>query len=104
MNTKYFEQENANIEPHFDMVGLPEEDIPDEVQPRFTHDCDACKFLGQIHDEVLYDLYFCPQAGMSTVIARFGNEGREYKSGLHGSQHDFVLYEAKKRAISKGYL
>lgn len=80
------------------MIAIPQE------TPTFTHDCDECKFLGQIHDEILYDLYFCPQGGRPTVIARFGNEGSQYKSGLYGGMHDLVLYEAKKRATARGHL
>src|SRR5205807_3767434 len=46
--------------------------------PRFIHDCDHCKFLGQYFSD---DLYFCDY-GPATVIARFGNDGHEYSSGL----------------------
>lgn len=57
------------------------------IQPRYTHDCNKCEFLG-IHEE--YDLYFCPDE--PTIIARYGNKGNEYGSGLEFavscSQHE----------------
>lgn len=49
--------------------------------PKFTHDCQKCVFLGNYKwRKEDYDLYFC--ATEPTVIARYGNEGPEYKSGL----------------------
>lgn len=47
------------------------------TQPKFTHDCDACTFLGT-YDGI--DLYFCP--GEPTIIARYGDDGPEYSSGI----------------------
>ena len=41
--------------------------------PKFTHDCEACTFLGPYQG---YDLYVCD----TSVIARFGNDGPEYSS------------------------
>ena len=67
---------------------------------RYTHDCDVCKSLG-VMDE--FDLYFCPQVGMPTVIARFGDDGPDYESGLMAAT-DGPLKEAKTRAIVAGYL
>ena len=46
-------------------------------KPRYTHDCDSCEFLGQ-YDK--YDLYVCPDE--PTIVARYGNDGCEYGSGL----------------------
>jgi len=47
---------------------------------RYQHDCNLCKFMGQ-YDE--YDLYYCNSAlGGETVIARWGNDGPDYHSGL----------------------
>jgi hypothetical protein len=49
--------------------------------PRFTHDCDACRFLGQFGR---YDLWVCPQrSGVRTsgsLIARYGSDGPDYES------------------------
>ena len=48
------------------------------LTPAFEHDCDECVFLGRYED---HDLYLCPQGGMPTVVARWGNDGPEYTSG-----------------------
>lgn len=54
--------------------------------PRFTHDCDRCKFLGTIKDS---DYYVC----QSTYIIRDGDEGSNYravpKELLHRAGDDF---------------
>lgn len=49
---------------------------------RFEHDCDNCVFLGHFYD---HDVYICPSEISSSkrggsILARFGNEGREYAS------------------------
>jgi hypothetical protein len=47
----------------------------------FQHDCDNCTFLGNTKIEgEISDLYFCPKGADSDLIARFGNEGWEYRS------------------------
>lgn len=49
--------------------------------PRYQHDCSTCKFLGE-HEE--YDLYVCAHKDrqIDTIIARCGNKGPDYTSGL----------------------
>ena len=69
--------------------------------PRFQHDCTACTYLGQ-HDE--FDLYFCPQGSFPTVIARYGDDGPEYQSGLIPRSILPELDEARNRAIAAGLL
>ena len=68
---------------------------------RYTHDCDCCVYLGN-HDH--YDLYFC--GSEPTVIARYGNDGQEYISGLVFAKPDKTkaLYIAKTIAIKQGLL
>ena len=62
---------------------------------RYLHDCSRCRSLGTFHE---YDLYACEQfIGGFTVIARYGNEGCEYTSGLN-TQHP-ALIEAEIRAL-----
>jgi hypothetical protein len=75
--------------------------------PRYKHDCSACKFLGEYYE---YDLYWCPQsaANRPTVIARYGDEGWKYSSGMPDELHrvsfpDEPTVEAYYRAKARGY-
>lgn len=66
---------------------------------RYTHDCTSCTPLGEFNE---FDLYHCGQGGhRPTVIARYGNDGPEYLSGMD-SVHTPSLVEAQKRAVEKG--
>lgn len=47
------------------------------MTPRHRHDCADCIYRGAIDG---FDIYTCPQGG-PTVVARYGDEGREYASG-----------------------
>lgn len=47
------------------------------MEPRYTHDCNTCVYLGQYKQ---YDLYYC--AGEPTIVCRYSDEGPEYNSGL----------------------
>lgn len=71
------------------------------MTPQFEHDCTRCIFLGRWET---YDLYFCPQGPFPTVIARFGNDGPQYASGLASAEHIPSLGEAKRRATERGLL
>jgi hypothetical protein len=82
-------------------------------KPQFKHDCTSCKYLGRYQNTESdgrtwnFDLYYCgdnPSHNKvrATVIARFGDEGSQYQSGLNGNLPE--LAEAKKRAIQKGYI
>jgi hypothetical protein len=93
----------------------------------FTHDCEQCVFLGNhkvptkdfgqehITERItvrveIYDLYFCekgiPSYAWPTVIARYGNEGPEYKSGMALAPYDpalaLALYIARERELVQG--
>lgn len=62
---------------------------------RYQHDCSRCLYLGQFEE---YDLYYCEQViGGQTVLARYGNEGSEYLSGIHSTLEP--LQEAQIRAL-----
>lgn len=78
-------------------------DEPGTDVRRFEHDCAKCTFLGQFGD---YDLYHCLKQGpeFPTVIARWGDDGPEYNSGMvQADCHtDPRLVEARKRAIARG--
>lgn len=62
---------------------MEEKESPDVLRldngPLYTHDCDKCVFLGSYDEK---DMYYCPQEGLDTVIARFSDEGSDYISGL----------------------
>lgn len=64
----------------------------ESTERRYKHDCETCKFLGHYNE---YDLYYCSQTGLPTVIARYGDDGPEYTSGM-GSDHP-ALVEARSR-------
>ncbi len=56
-------------------------------KPVYEHDCNNCTYLGSINrdlggGEKLFDLYFCEQGKLPTVIARYGNKGDSYISGM----------------------
>lgn len=81
-------------------VSPPEKPVPPPML--FTHDCEDCLPLGQYDG---HDLYFCTQGGNAlTVIARYGNGGHEYQSGLEGAALSEPLAEAKRRAIELNYI
>ena len=69
----------------------------------FPNSSDAETFLGSFEG---HDLYFDPQEamGIPTVIARFGPDGPDYKSGMAFAGHDPHLTEAKRRAMEKGLI
>jgi len=73
------------------------------MSPLYPNSSDAQTFLGSFQG---HDLYFDPQGNVPTVIARFGPEGPDYKSGLPFAEiHiDIHLTEAKRRAIEHGLL
>ena len=71
-------------------------------EPLYEHDCKSCHYLGQYEDN---DLYYCDQMLLGpTVIARYGNLGSSYTSGLALSPLDHRLMEAKRRASAVGLL
>ncbi len=48
-------------------------------EPRYTHDCESCKFQGSCGD---YDIWICSNkaANVDSMIARKGNDGADYFS------------------------
>jgi len=78
----------------------------------FQHDCGGCvliqggyRYNGNNGERGIYDLYFCKQGalGRPTVIARFGNEGHEYSSGIF-SRGSGPLAIAIKKSIKLGLI
>jgi mono/diheme cytochrome c family protein len=51
-------------------------------EPYFKHDCAKCHYLGSMHMDQPYDWYVCGDKDSGSVIARYGNEGREYWSHM----------------------
>lgn len=58
--------------------------------PKFTHDCDKCRFLGTGTVDIfggtspsMYDFYVCGDGieTQRTFIARYGNKREDYTSG-----------------------
>jgi hypothetical protein len=91
--------------------------------PRFIHDCSSCIFLGVYDSGPQWggtcDLYFCPSCGDGSVIARYSDEGPDYRSGMitlyapdrrtarhvDGTPADmggYPLHEAYDRVIARG--
>lgn len=58
------------------------------MKPVYQHDCDACVFLGTVLGDAdyPYDLYACVGPS-NTVIARYGNYGWQYQSGIALAPH-----------------
>jgi hypothetical protein len=69
----------------------------------FPNSSDAQTFLGSFDG---HDLYFDPQVGLPTVIARYGAAGHEYKSGMEFARRglDPHLVEARLRAMDRGLI
>lgn len=86
----------------------------------FEHDSDCCIYLGAcIKNDAdspysgEYDLYICRQDAETfgqreyvTILARFGNDGSEYYSGLCFATEDrnVIIWEGAKRAIALGLM
>lgn len=82
--------------------------------PRWTHDCDKCVYLGRFDwsRDLQFDLWFADHGGMSpgfdpaycTVIARHGNDGPAYTSGIIGAERIPARAEALRRALDLGLI
>ena len=68
--------------------------------PRYAHDCEACRYLGQFEN---YDLYYHPGAN-ETIVARFGSEGPDYLSGIGFSVINPAIALGATRAIALGIM
>lgn len=71
--------------------------------PMFSHECAECNFLGQGEvDGTPFDFYFCTVGERPTVIARCGDRGGEYSSGMNVPMPE--LERARELAFEQGYL
>jgi len=85
--------------------------------PQFKHDCaGGCEFLGRYESPMFshymdydgsdrcrnYDLYvhWKSNGKIQTLLARYGNKGEEYTSGLFGLNY-LALQEAARRVMAK---
>lgn len=90
------------LEKEFGLKTFEEKKKVQEI-PKFDHDCKSCVYLGSYFHNIHYDLYFCGQGcAHSTVIARFGDDGPDYNSGLNSGLEELI--EAERRAKAKGLL
>lgn len=71
------------------------------MEPKFSNSSDAREFLGHFQE---HDLYFDPQMGIPTIIARFGEDPPDYVSGLDFADTNPVIAEGKRIAIERGLL
>lgn len=75
------------------------------MKPKYAHDCDHCNYLGRFEwDGQTRDLYFCGTHERGTVIARFGDDGPDYSSGIGFAERGIQPYkEALDRAVAAGH-
>jgi hypothetical protein len=73
-------------------------------KPQFKHDCSNCTFLGRHRDDYEYDLYHCMQGGsLPTVIARYGDYGPDYLSGIEFGHAEVLIGEFNK-PLAQAYM
>jgi len=73
-----------------------------QEKPLYQHHCEVCVFLGHYR---AHDLYFCPQYELRpTILARYGNDGPEYISGIPFAEYDPIMRAALERARERGLL
>jgi hypothetical protein len=77
-------------------------------KPIYPHYCDSCIYLGRSEDDYgkECDLYVCTQGMGSnpTVIARYGEDGPEYISGIIFADQNRAIAQALILAVGRGLL
>jgi hypothetical protein len=82
------------------------------MKPRWQHKCDKCILILANHktrcpgyEGEIHDYYYCnsQQSGRATVIARFGDEGWEYSSGMFPTARG-PLAKAVRLAMAQGLI
>jgi len=69
-------------------------------------DKDLCRFLGRYtctKYKVNYDLYWCWNSGVPTVIARHGDFPQDYARGVQHARYHEGIREAIKRSKERNY-
>ena len=79
--------------------------------PIYKHNCKQCVYLGhhistafkwKKHWATIYDLYFCSKSPIgATVIARYGNDGSAYYSGLPAAVEQVMLAQKGNKDAQK---
>lgn len=114
-NSHWYDPERRKFQRSKPMLSDLQRDPP---HPEFNHDCPSCTYLGTVCQRrpesehrgiralmlAVFDLYFCTQHGLPTVIARYGHAGPDYTSGMALAAVDPLLAEAKRRADERGLL
>jgi len=72
-----------------------------KLDTRWKHYCEDCVFTG-IWKE--YDLYTCDEGNRITVLARYGDEDCQFKSGIHAIHGEKALEMSLVAAMSLGLL
>jgi len=73
---------------------------------RFKHDCWNCLFIGTaVHKDVRYDMYVCTHDGctIDSVVARYGDDGPDYISGLDNIASNNILRAVLDAALMLGF-
>lgn len=97
-HTVYDDAKCWTICPHPTLDGPPPGQV--DASGHFKHDCDCCVYLGAFDE---HDLYYCTQGGLiPTIIARFGDKGPHYISGMSFVDVNKHITEGFKRATSLG--
>jgi len=85
------------------------------LTPKFKHNCNRCVYLKTTeHLGETFDLYVCPyeedEKSISTVVARYDNDGPEYISGVLLAKYPdrnradvLALNEALTLALERGF-
>lgn len=73
-------------------------------KPKFKHECPNCTFLGRFDGEIEYDLYYCTQGGLPTIVARHGDPEVMYVSGMALSKAHPAIFRGKVLARKAGLI
>lgn len=78
------------------------------MKPLYQHDCTMCIYLKSAEVcQKVYDFYYCGGSDnhlSATVIARFGNDGPDYFSGVSFSTINPMLALATTVAMARNLL
>jgi hypothetical protein len=76
-----------------------------DVLPHWVHDCLHCRFLETFKNHGgIYDLYYSNRcnSGFPTIIARYGNQGGDYLSGMSFGRQEYRMGRTN-RPLARAY-